>query len=267
MSLLLHVCCAPCSVACIQQLREEGLEPVAFWYNPNIHPFTEYRARRDTARAYLQSIGVRLIEMDQYGLRPFLSALPSWDDRCATCYALRFNAAAQYAAQNGLTPLPAPCSSAPIKTTPSCSRWLALPPRPKGSPSFTGISGPGSVPASSRPGRPAFTCKNTAAASSARRSAIPNGKNSLAPVDGIDAAFPPCPLRPGGGRRARPARTKTRGAERPRCLCRGPKAPGRQTPPPPARPERTNNAAHIASITKGIITNDSKVETAAPRAA
>lgn len=101
MSLLLHVCCAPCSVACIQQLREEGLEPVAFWYNPNIHPFTEYRARRDTARAYFQSIGVRLIEMDQYGLRPFLSALPSWDDRCATCYALRFNAAAQYAAQNG----------------------------------------------------------------------------------------------------------------------------------------------------------------------
>ena len=101
MSLLLHVCCAPCSVACIQQLREEGLEPVAFWYNPNIHPFTEYRARRDTARAYLQSIGIQLIEMDQYGLRPFLSALPSWDDRCATCYALRFNAAAQYAAQNG----------------------------------------------------------------------------------------------------------------------------------------------------------------------
>ena len=95
MSLLLHVCCAPCSVACIQQLREEGLEPVAFWYNPNIHPFTEYRARRDTARAYFQSIGIQLIEMDQYGLRPFLSALPSWDDRCATCYALRFNAAAQ----------------------------------------------------------------------------------------------------------------------------------------------------------------------------
>ena len=65
MSLLLHVCCAPCSVACIQQLREEGLEPVAFWYNPNIHPFTEYRARRDTARAYFQSIGIQLIEMDQ----------------------------------------------------------------------------------------------------------------------------------------------------------------------------------------------------------
>ena len=40
-----HICCAPCSVACIQQLRSEDIEPVGFWYNPNIHPFTEYRAR------------------------------------------------------------------------------------------------------------------------------------------------------------------------------------------------------------------------------
>ena len=71
MSLLLHVCCAPCSVACIQQLREEGLEPVAFWYNPNIHPFTEYRARRDTARpertnnaAYTASITKGIITND-----------------------------------------------------------------------------------------------------------------------------------------------------------------------------------------------------------
>ena len=35
---LLHTCCAPCSVACIQLLRAEGIEPVSYWYNPNIHP-------------------------------------------------------------------------------------------------------------------------------------------------------------------------------------------------------------------------------------
>ena len=32
--ILLHCCCAPCSLSCIDPLREEGLEPVAFWYNP-----------------------------------------------------------------------------------------------------------------------------------------------------------------------------------------------------------------------------------------
>ena len=52
MSTLLHICCAPCSVACVRQLREEGVEPVGFWYNPNIHPFLEYKARRDTLRRY-----------------------------------------------------------------------------------------------------------------------------------------------------------------------------------------------------------------------
>ena len=43
---LLHTCCAPCSVACIQMLQSEGIEPVSYWYNPNIHPYQEYKARR-----------------------------------------------------------------------------------------------------------------------------------------------------------------------------------------------------------------------------
>ena len=36
MKTLLHICCAPCSIACIDTLRQEGIEPVGFWYNPNI---------------------------------------------------------------------------------------------------------------------------------------------------------------------------------------------------------------------------------------
>ena len=46
-SVLMHTCCAPCSLSCIDPLRSEGIEPVAFWYNPNIHPWKEYEARRD----------------------------------------------------------------------------------------------------------------------------------------------------------------------------------------------------------------------------
>ena len=47
MKLLLHTCCAPCSVYCIKSLREEGIEPKVYWFNPNIHPYMEYKARRD----------------------------------------------------------------------------------------------------------------------------------------------------------------------------------------------------------------------------
>ncbi len=71
MKLLLHICCAPCSVACVQSLRAEGIEPTGYWYNPNIHPFTEYRQRRNTLVEYAESIGMALEMDDEYGLRPF----------------------------------------------------------------------------------------------------------------------------------------------------------------------------------------------------
>ena len=37
MKLLMHTCCAPCSVYCIEYLRNEKIEPTLYWYNPNIH--------------------------------------------------------------------------------------------------------------------------------------------------------------------------------------------------------------------------------------
>ena len=102
MSLLLHICCAPCSVACIKQLREEGTEPTGFWYNPNIHPFQEYKARRDTLRQYAGNIGLKLVEEDFYGLRPFTAAVAADPDhRCGYCYLCRMERTAQYAAAHG----------------------------------------------------------------------------------------------------------------------------------------------------------------------
>ena len=45
MNLLLHTCCAPCSVYCIDSLRKENIEPTVYWYNPNIHPYMECKKR------------------------------------------------------------------------------------------------------------------------------------------------------------------------------------------------------------------------------
>ena len=62
MNTLLHICCAPCANQCIRVLREEGREVTGFWYNPNIHPFTEYRSRRNCLREYAAAIALPLIE-------------------------------------------------------------------------------------------------------------------------------------------------------------------------------------------------------------
>ena len=66
---LLHTCCAPCSVSCVEQLRTEGIEPVSYWFNPNIHPYQEYKARRDTLIGYAKQINMELIVQEDYGLR------------------------------------------------------------------------------------------------------------------------------------------------------------------------------------------------------
>ena len=102
METLMHTCCAPCSVSCIRQLREEGIEPVSFWYNPNIHPYQEYKARRDTLMAYAPAIGMKLIVREDYGLRDFCRAVcGDIDHRCGRCYHIRLWETARYAAEHG----------------------------------------------------------------------------------------------------------------------------------------------------------------------
>lgn len=103
MKLLLHTCCAPCSVYCIKSLRNEKIEPTVYWFNPNIHPYIEYKARRDTLKNYTQSIGVNAIFDENYGLREFCkNVVDDLENRCIKyCYRVRLEQTAQYAKKNG----------------------------------------------------------------------------------------------------------------------------------------------------------------------
>ena len=103
-TVLMHTCCAPCSLSCIEPLRSEGIEPVAFWYNPNIHPWKEYEARRDCLLGYAPSIGMEVRVREEYGLRPFVEAVAGdLDHRCGYCYTHRLEETARYAAQHGFS--------------------------------------------------------------------------------------------------------------------------------------------------------------------
>ena len=103
MKLLLHTCCAPCSVYCIKSLRKENIEPTVYWYNPNIHPYTEYKARRDTLKQYTRNIEVNAIFEEDYGLREFCkNVVNDLDNRCSNyCYRVRLEQTAKYAKENG----------------------------------------------------------------------------------------------------------------------------------------------------------------------
>ena len=118
MKLLLHACCAPCSIQCVEVLAAEDMQPDLFWYNPNIHPYTEYSSRRDSLCLFAKEKNLPLIipknftrrrkgakgdpELTEYDL-----ALASWrlgvssNGRCSSCYKIRLEKTAKFAAENG----------------------------------------------------------------------------------------------------------------------------------------------------------------------
>ncbi len=103
MKLLMHTCCAPCSVYCIDELRSRGIEPTLYWYNPNIHPYTEYMARRDCVKEYAQKINVKAVFEDEYGLDEFCKNVSgNINARCVNyCYLVRLRKTFEYAKENG----------------------------------------------------------------------------------------------------------------------------------------------------------------------
>ncbi len=105
MKLLLHTCCAPCSVYCIDTLRKEEIEPTVYWFNPNIHPYMEYKARRDCLKEYTKSIDVEAIFEENYGLDEFCrNVIDKLQTRCREyCYPVRLEQTAKFAKENGYT--------------------------------------------------------------------------------------------------------------------------------------------------------------------
>lgn len=114
MSLLLHMCCGPCSCYPVKKLRQEGIEPVGYFFNPNIHPYKEWDMRLKTAKEFAQKVELELITDENYLLREFLkralaaeTGTPATIDgsgdmgRCGMCYTWRLGEAARYAAEHG----------------------------------------------------------------------------------------------------------------------------------------------------------------------
>lgn len=130
MRLLLHMCCGPCACYPVRKLRADGVEPVGYFFNPNIHPYREWDTRRKTAAEFAEKIGMEFYADDAFRLRDFLRRALAAEDgvpfdeaadggadavryaadlaarrraRCRMCYAWRLEQTARFAAENGFT--------------------------------------------------------------------------------------------------------------------------------------------------------------------
>jgi len=101
--ILLHICCAPCALFPLDTLRESNFQVVGFWYNPNIHPYLEYKKRLSEVNRLARLKDFRLCAIDEYDIRTYLKFVLDSDDdysRCARCYEYRLAMTARYAREN-----------------------------------------------------------------------------------------------------------------------------------------------------------------------
>lgn len=99
MKLLLHICCAPCTIY-PKRILEKSFEVTGFFYNPNIHPFQEYLKRKNTVKEFSERDSFKVLYKDKYDTEKFFSAVnEDIENRCQICYLIRLEETAKEAAK------------------------------------------------------------------------------------------------------------------------------------------------------------------------
>jgi predicted adenine nucleotide alpha hydrolase (AANH) superfamily ATPase len=102
MNILLHVCCGPCTVYPLEFLRDQRHTVSGYFYNPNIHPYREFK-RRIAALVEFAEIKDFPVTIDRnYGLTEYMRKVVfNEDKRCSICYDMRLEQTAEQAAEQG----------------------------------------------------------------------------------------------------------------------------------------------------------------------
>jgi epoxyqueuosine reductase len=99
---LIHLCCAHCAAYTIEHWRKEGYEAGGFFYNPNIHPFTEYQSRLESIQNLAQQLDLPLIISEVYDMPEYFRRVAGREsERCRYCFELRLTKTAEAARANG----------------------------------------------------------------------------------------------------------------------------------------------------------------------
>ena len=116
---MLHACCAPCSSAIVEWMVNNGVEPVVFYFNPNIYPRQEYDIRKEESKRHADSLGIKWIDGDYnhnswHEVVKGMENEPERGARCLKCFEMRLIATALKAREMGIQL---------FATTLASSRW------------------------------------------------------------------------------------------------------------------------------------------------
>ena len=119
--LLLHICCAPCSLYVWQKLQAD-FELSGFFYNPNIQPLAEYEFRRLELVKIAEKFAWPMVYAS-YDLRDWFSAIRGLEGeaergaRCSVCFRFRLEKTFCYAREHGFECVASTLSISPSKVT------------------------------------------------------------------------------------------------------------------------------------------------------
>ncbi|MDQ7038679.1 MAG: epoxyqueuosine reductase QueH [Aquificota bacterium] len=123
--ILVHICCAPDAVYFLKRLREDfpDEEIIGFFYDPNIHPYEEYRLRYQETERTCRQLGIKLIE-GEYDVERWLRSVKGLEDepergkRCSVCFDFRLERSAQVARELGCDAMTTTLLMSPKKSIP-----------------------------------------------------------------------------------------------------------------------------------------------------
>jgi predicted adenine nucleotide alpha hydrolase (AANH) superfamily ATPase len=96
--ILLHICCGPCAAYPTSIMHDEGLKVRGYFYNPNIHPYREFRLRLQSVRTVADNRHLTVEYHSDYGLQEYLRQVVFHEQqRCGICYEMRLAATARQA--------------------------------------------------------------------------------------------------------------------------------------------------------------------------
>ena len=121
-SLLLHVCCAPCSSSVIEYL-DQAFDITLFFYNPNITDFSEFAYRGDELSRFISErpgddIPILTPEYDNtefFTIAAGFENEPEGGARCERCFRLRLRRTAVEARRRGIEYFTSTLSVSPYK--------------------------------------------------------------------------------------------------------------------------------------------------------
>ena len=98
---LIHVCCAHCAAYTVEHWWQQECDISGFWYNPNIHPYSEHQNRLESMKSLAYEIDLPLMVADDYDIIEYFHRVSGHEtERCRYCFNLRLSKTAETARQH-----------------------------------------------------------------------------------------------------------------------------------------------------------------------